>query len=63
MVAARCHVLLTLAQRRQLGCVFDPSSPEDLFLPKDMGEACANSFCVASASRGRQVISRRLLAS
>ena len=32
MVAARCHVLLTLAQRRQLGCVFDPSSP-DLFLP------------------------------
>ena len=33
MVAARCHVLLTLAQRRQLGCVFDPSSPEDLFLP------------------------------
>ena len=33
MVAARCQVLLTLAQRRQLGCVFDPSSPEDLFLP------------------------------
>ena len=33
MVTARCHVLLTLAQRRQLGCVFDASSPEDLFLP------------------------------
>ena len=33
MVAVRCQVLLTLAQRRQLGCVFDPSSPEDLFLP------------------------------
>ena len=33
MVAARCHVQLALAQRRQLGCVFDPSSPEDQFLP------------------------------
>ena len=33
MAAARCQVLLTLAQRRQLGCVFGPSSPEDLFLP------------------------------
>ena len=33
MVAARCQGLITLAQRRQLGCVFNPSSPEDLFLP------------------------------
>ena len=33
MAAARCPVLLTLAQSHQLRCVFDPSSPEDLFLP------------------------------
>ena len=33
------------------------------YLPKDMGEACAHSFCVASASRGRRAVSRRFLVS
>ena len=42
MVAARCQGLLTLAQRRQLGCVFDPSSPEDLFLPS---QGLGQSMC------------------
>ena len=33
MAAARCQALHTLLDRHQLRCVFDPSSPEDLFLP------------------------------
>ena len=42
MAAARCQVLLTLAQRRQLGCVFDPSSRKNLFLPS---QAPGRSMC------------------
>ena len=42
MVAARCQVLITLAQRRQLGCVFNPFSPEDLFLPS---QGLGQSMC------------------
>ena len=47
MVAARCQVLLTLAQRHQLRCVFDPSSPEELSLPSQgPGQSmCALFLC------------------
>ena len=44
-------------QRRQLGCVFDPSFQRICScLPKNQGKACAHSFCMSFASRGRQAI-------
>ena len=52
-----CSLSNTAHSRPQL-CVFDPSSPEGSVpsFPKDLGKACAHSFCVRFGSRERQPI-------